>query len=107
MELEAEHLAAEIRQLGDGRVGCVLEIQQLDEGRGRQSDAHGKSVVAKMKDMPTDDALFGRGVIRADGARSSPRSPTVERGRVGANPGGRLLIGTICARFRSNGAFIL
>jgi hypothetical protein len=67
----------------------------------------GKGIVAKMKDMPTDDALFGRGMIRADGARSSPQSLTVERGRVGANPGGRLLIGTICARFRSNGAFIL
>jgi branched-chain amino acid transport system substrate-binding protein len=29
----------------------------------------GKSVVAKMKEMPTDDALFGKGTIRADGRK--------------------------------------
>ena len=29
----------------------------------------GKAVVAKMKDMPTDDALFGKGSIRADGRK--------------------------------------
>jgi branched-chain amino acid transport system substrate-binding protein len=29
----------------------------------------GKAVVAKMKDMPTDDALFGKGSIRPDGRK--------------------------------------
>jgi branched-chain amino acid transport system substrate-binding protein len=34
-----------------------------------KSDADGKAVVAKMKEMPTDDPLFGKGVIRADGRK--------------------------------------
>lgn len=33
------------------------------------SDADGAGVVAKMKEMPTDDKLFGRGVVRADGRK--------------------------------------
>ena len=32
----------------------------------------GKSVVAKMKEMPTDDPLFGKGTIRADGRKIHP-----------------------------------
>ncbi len=32
-----------------------------------KSDADGKAVVAKMKEMPTDDPLFGKGTIRVDG----------------------------------------
>src|SRR6266849_2218064 len=34
-----------------------------------KSDADGKAVVAKMKAMETDDPLFGRGTIRADGRK--------------------------------------
>ncbi len=34
--------------------------------------ADGRAVVARMKAMPTEDALFGRGAIRADGRRLSP-----------------------------------
>jgi branched-chain amino acid transport system substrate-binding protein len=34
--------------------------------------ADGKAVVAKMKDLPTDDILFGRGSIRADGRTLHP-----------------------------------
>jgi branched-chain amino acid transport system substrate-binding protein len=34
-----------------------------------KSDADGKAVVAKMKEMPTDDTLFGKGTIRADGRK--------------------------------------
>ena len=34
-----------------------------------QNDADGKVVVAKMKEMATDDPLFGRGTIRADGRK--------------------------------------
>jgi len=32
----------------------------------------GRAVVAKMKEMPTDDPLFGRGSIRADGRKIHP-----------------------------------
>ncbi len=34
-----------------------------------KSGADGKAVVAKMKELPTDDALFGKGQIRADGRK--------------------------------------
>ena len=34
-----------------------------------KSDADGKAVVAKMKELPTDDKLFGKGTIRADGRK--------------------------------------
>jgi branched-chain amino acid transport system substrate-binding protein len=34
-----------------------------------KSDADGKAVVAKMKEMPTDDKLFGKGTIRVDGRK--------------------------------------
>jgi len=36
------------------------------------SAADGKAVVAKMKEMPTDDPLFGKGTIRADGRKIHP-----------------------------------
>jgi branched-chain amino acid transport system substrate-binding protein len=34
-----------------------------------QNDADGKAVLAKMKEMPTDDPLFGKGYIRNDGRK--------------------------------------
>jgi branched-chain amino acid transport system substrate-binding protein len=37
-----------------------------------KSAADGKAVVAKMKDLPTDDPLFGKGYIRADGRKIHP-----------------------------------
>src|SRR5579864_3007569 len=37
-----------------------------------KSAADGKVVVAKMKEMPTDDPLFGKGHIRADGRKIHP-----------------------------------
>jgi len=37
-----------------------------------KSAADGKAVVAKMKDMPTDDPLFGKGYIRIDGRKIHP-----------------------------------
>jgi branched-chain amino acid transport system substrate-binding protein len=37
-----------------------------------KSDADGKAVVAKMKAMPTDDKLFGKGTVRADGRKIHP-----------------------------------
>jgi len=37
-----------------------------------KSAADGKAVVAEMKTLPTDDALFGKGNIRADGRKVHP-----------------------------------
>jgi branched-chain amino acid transport system substrate-binding protein len=37
-----------------------------------KSTTDGKAIVAKMKDMPTDDPLFGKGYIRADGRNIHP-----------------------------------
>jgi branched-chain amino acid transport system substrate-binding protein len=37
-----------------------------------KSDGDGAKVVAKMKEMPTDDPLFGKGKIRADGRKVHP-----------------------------------
>ena len=51
-----------------------------------QSDADGKTVVAKMKELPTDDKLFGKGTVRADGRKIHPmyllevKTPTESKG---------------------------
>jgi branched-chain amino acid transport system substrate-binding protein len=37
-----------------------------------KADGDGKAVVAKMKELPTDDPLFGKGVLRADGRKIHP-----------------------------------
>ena len=37
-----------------------------------KSAADGKAVVAEMKKLPTDDPLFGKGVVRADGRKTHP-----------------------------------
>ena len=37
-----------------------------------KSDADGKAIVAKMKELPTDDPLFGKGRVRADGRKLHP-----------------------------------
>jgi len=37
-----------------------------------KNDADGAAVVAKMKEMPTDDKLFGKGEVRADGRKIHP-----------------------------------
>ena len=37
-----------------------------------KSDADGKAIVAEMKEMPTDDKLFGKGTVRADGRKIHP-----------------------------------
>jgi branched-chain amino acid transport system substrate-binding protein len=34
-----------------------------------KSDADGKAVAAKMKEMATDDPLFGKGTVRVDGRK--------------------------------------
>jgi branched-chain amino acid transport system substrate-binding protein len=37
-----------------------------------KSDADGKAIVEKMKSMPTDDKLFGKGEVRKDGRKIHP-----------------------------------
>jgi branched-chain amino acid transport system substrate-binding protein len=37
-----------------------------------KSSSDGKAVIAKMKEMPTDDPLFGKGSVRADGRKIHP-----------------------------------
>jgi branched-chain amino acid transport system substrate-binding protein len=37
-----------------------------------KSTADGKAEVAKMKEIPTDDPVFGKGVVRADGRKIHP-----------------------------------
>jgi branched-chain amino acid transport system substrate-binding protein len=37
-----------------------------------KSHSDGRAVVAKMKELPTDDALFGKGSVRADGRKLHP-----------------------------------
>ena len=37
-----------------------------------KSDGDGKAVVTKMKEMPTNDKLFGQGTVRADGRKIHP-----------------------------------
>jgi branched-chain amino acid transport system substrate-binding protein len=44
-------------------------LKALDAGA---DPADGKAVVAKMKELPTDDPLFGKGTIRADGRKIHP-----------------------------------
>src|SRR5580658_2271739 len=41
----------------------------LKAGAALKRAADGRAVVAKMKEMPTDDPLFGKGYVRADGRK--------------------------------------
>jgi branched-chain amino acid transport system substrate-binding protein len=50
-----------------GVYAAVLHYLKAVEALNR--DADGRAVVAKMKEMPTEDPLFGRGSIRADGRK--------------------------------------
>jgi branched-chain amino acid transport system substrate-binding protein len=44
-------------------------IHYLKAVEALKTDGDGKTVVAKMKEIPTDDPLFGKGVIRVDGRK--------------------------------------
>ena len=50
--------------------GLLHYFKALDALGGNPHD--GAKVVAKMKEMPTDDPLFGKGTIRADGRKIHP-----------------------------------
>ena len=47
-------------------------LHYLKAVQALKSDADGAKVVAKMKEMPTDDQLFGKGTIREDGRKIHP-----------------------------------
>ncbi len=47
-------------------------IHYLKAVHEMKSDADGAAVIAKMKSMPTDDPLYGKGEIRADGRKIHP-----------------------------------
>ena len=47
-------------------------LHYLKAVKALKSDADGKAVVAKMKEIPTDDSLFGKGTVRADGRKIHP-----------------------------------
>jgi branched-chain amino acid transport system substrate-binding protein len=44
-------------------------IHYLKAVEAMKSDGDGRAVVAKMKELPTDDPLFGKGTVRADGRK--------------------------------------
>ena len=44
-------------------------IHYLKAVEALKSDDNGAAVVAKMKELPTDDALYGKGSVRADGRK--------------------------------------
>ena len=47
-------------------------VHYLKALKALKSDGDGKAVVDQMKKMPTDDPLFGKGSIRADGRKIHP-----------------------------------
>jgi branched-chain amino acid transport system substrate-binding protein len=50
----------------------AMTMHYLKAVAALKSATDGKAVVAKMKEMPTDDPLFGKGYIRADGRKIHP-----------------------------------
>jgi branched-chain amino acid transport system substrate-binding protein len=53
-----------------GNYGSVLHY--LKAVAALKSDADGRAVVAKMKELPTDDPAFGKGTVREDGRKIHP-----------------------------------
>jgi branched-chain amino acid transport system substrate-binding protein len=47
----------------------VLHYLKAVQALGGDGNGDGRAVVAKMKELPTDDPLFGKGAIRADGRK--------------------------------------
>ena len=52
-----------------GTYGAVLHYLKAVQAAGTDE---AKAVMAKMKELPTDDKLFGKGSIRADGRKIHP-----------------------------------
>jgi branched-chain amino acid transport system substrate-binding protein len=47
-------------------------LHYLKAVHAMKADGDGAAVVAKMKEMPTEDKLFGKGTIRVDGRKIHP-----------------------------------
>jgi branched-chain amino acid transport system substrate-binding protein len=57
----------------DQQAGNYSAVQHLIKTMAQvKSAADGKALVDAMKAMPTDDVIFGKGVIRADGRKLHP-----------------------------------
>jgi branched-chain amino acid transport system substrate-binding protein len=67
---QAEHPGKfpNMNQAGD----YAATLHYLKAVAALKSTADGKAEVAKMKEIPTDDPVFGRGVVRADGRKIHP-----------------------------------
>jgi branched-chain amino acid transport system substrate-binding protein len=67
-----------------GVYSAVLHYLKAAEALGSVAD--GAKVVAKMKEIPTDDPLFGKGIVREDGRKIHPaylfevKSPSESKG---------------------------
>src|SRR4029434_2525104 len=49
---------------------AVIHDRRALEARGSHAD--GKAVIAKMKELPTEDRLMGKGYVRIDGRKIHP-----------------------------------
>jgi branched-chain amino acid transport system substrate-binding protein len=67
-DFAARHKGAQPTMVQAGVYAGVLHYLKAIEAMGAESN-DGKAIVEKMKAMPTDDPLFGKGVIRADGRK--------------------------------------
>jgi len=67
-DFSARHKGAQPTMVQAGVYAGVLHYLKALEALGAETN-DGKAVVDKMKAMPTDDPLFGKGVIRADGRK--------------------------------------
>jgi branched-chain amino acid transport system substrate-binding protein len=65
----SNHAMPSMNQAGS-YTGILHYLKALEALGGNPHD--GAKVVAKMKEIPTDDPLFGKGVLRADGRRVIP-----------------------------------
>ena len=71
--------AAEFQKANKGNKPSMIQagvyaavLHYLKAVHEMKSDADGVAVVNKMKEMPTDDPLFGKGTIRVDGRKIHP-----------------------------------
>ncbi len=67
-DFSAKHKGAQPTMVQAGVYAGVLHYLKAIEALGAETN-DGKAVVAKMKATPTDDPLFGKGVIREDGRK--------------------------------------
>ncbi len=66
----AERGGAKPSMVQAGTYASILHFTRAVTALGRADD--GRAVVARMKELPTDDPLFGKGTIRADGRKMHP-----------------------------------